>query len=60
MNSSAYEKLTPKRNQLFNQVLANIETGNLFWTQGWVAAGAPESAVTGKKYKGINKCICRT
>ena len=53
--SSAYEKLTPQRKQLVDQVLANLDKGNLFWTQGWVAAGAPESAVTGKKYRGINK-----
>lgn len=52
--SSAYEKLTPQRKQLVDQVLANLEKGNLFWTHGWVAAGAPESAVTGKKYRGIN------
>ena len=52
--SSAYEKLTAQRKQLVDQVLANLEKGNLFWTQGWVAAGAPESAVTGKKYRGIN------
>ena len=52
--SSAYEKLTPQRKQLVDQVRANLEKGNLFWTQGWVAAGAPESAVTGKKYRGIN------
>ena len=52
--SSAYEKLTPQRKLLVDQVLANLEKGNLFWTQGWVAAGAPESAVTGKKYRGIN------
>lgn len=52
--SSAYKKLTPQRKQLVDQVLANLEKGNLFWTQGWVAAGAPESAVTGKKYRGIN------
>lgn len=52
--SSAYEKLTPQRKQLVDQVLANLEKGNLFWTRGWVAAGAPESAVTGKKYRGIN------
>lgn len=52
--SGAYEKLTPQRKQLVDQVIANLEKGNLFWTQGWVAAGAPESAVTGKKYRGIN------
>ena len=32
----------------------NLEKGNLFWTQGWVSSGAPESAITGKKYRGIN------
>ena len=52
--SSAYEKLTPQRKQLVDQVLANLDKGKLLWTQGWVAAGAPESAVTGKKYRGIN------
>ena len=58
--NAAYEKLTPQRKQLVDQVLANLEKGNLFWTQGWVAAGAPESAVTGKKYRGINNLyICR-
>ena len=48
------KEVTPQRKQLVDQVLANLEKGNLFWTQGWVAAGAPESAVTGKKYRGIN------
>lgn len=52
--SSAYEKLTPQRKHLVDQVLANLEKGKLLWTQGWVAAGAPESAITGKKYRGIN------
>ena len=34
--------------------MENLEKGNLFWTQGWVSSGAPESAITGKKYRGIN------
>ena len=34
--------------------MENLEKGNLFWSQGWVSSGAPESAVTGKKYRGIN------
>ena len=34
--------------------MESLEKGNLFWTQGWVSSGAPESAVTGKKYRGIN------
>lgn len=52
--NSAYEKLTPQRKQLVDKVMENLEKGNLFWSQGWVSSGAPESAVTGKKYRGIN------
>ena len=52
--NTAYEKLTPQRKQLVDKVIENLEKGNLFWTQGWVSSGAPESAITGKKYRGIN------
>lgn len=52
--NSAYEKLTPQRKQLVDKVMENLEKGNLFWSQGWVSSGAPESAVTGKKYRGTN------
>ena len=52
--NAAYEKLTPQRKQLVDEVMENLEKGNLFWTQGWVSSGAPESAITGKKYRGIN------
>ena len=51
---TAYEKLTPQRKQLVDKVMENLEKGNLFWMQGWVSSGAPESAITGKKYRGIN------
>ena len=52
--NTAYEKLTPQRKQLVDKVMENLEKGNPFWTQGWVSSGAPESAITGKKYRGIN------
>ncbi len=52
--NATYEKLTPQRKQLVDKVMENLEKGNLFWTQGWVSSGAPESAITGKKYRGIN------
>ena len=55
-NNSIYEKLTPQRKQLVDKVLENLEKGNLFWTKGWVS-GAPESAITGKKYRGINNLL---
>ena len=51
---TAYEKLTPQRKQLVDKVMENLEKGNLFWIQGWASLGAPESAITGKKYRGIN------
>lgn len=52
--NASYEKLTPQRKQLWDKVMANLDKGDLFWKQGWVSSGAPESAVTGKKYRGIN------
>ena len=52
--NAAYEKLTPQRKQLVDKVMENLGKGNLFWIQGWVSSGAPESAITGKKYRGIN------
>ena len=55
-NNPIYEKLTPQRKQLVDKVLENLEKGNLFWTKGWVF-GAPESAITGKKYRGINNLL---
>ena len=59
--NTAYEKLTPQRKQLVDKVMENLEKGNLFWTQGWVSSGAPESAITGKKYRGINNlCLLYT
>ena len=48
------KNLHPQRKQLVDKVMENLEKGNLFWTQGWVSSGAPESAITGKKYRGIN------
>lgn len=55
-NNPIYEELTPQRKQLVDKVLENLEKGNLFWTKGWVS-GAPESAITGKKYRGINNLL---
>lgn len=52
--SAAYDKLTPQRKQLVDRVLENLEKENLLWSQDWVSTGAPESAITGKKYRGIN------
>ncbi len=52
--NSAYEKLTPQRKQLIDKVLENLEKENLLWNQDWVSSGAPESAITGKKYRGVN------
>jgi antirestriction protein ArdC len=50
----AYESLTPQRKQLVDTVLSNLEKGTGIWEAGWVTPAAPESAVTGKKYRGVN------
>ena len=50
---SAYDKLSPQRKQLADMLVANLDGGGL-WKQGWRTRGAPENAVTGKKYRGVN------
>ena len=50
---SAYDKLSPQRKQLADMLVANLDSGRL-WKQGWRTRGAPENAVTGKKYRGVN------
>ena len=51
--SKAYEKLTPERKAIIDQVLNNLENGDGLWHQGWFVR-TPESAITGKKYHGMN------
>lgn len=52
---SAYDKLTPQRKKLMEQVMQNLESGTGIWKKGWRSSGAPVSAVTGKKYNGYNR-----
>lgn len=49
-----YEKLTPQRKELVDMVLNNLESGELFWNQNWGRFSFPESAISGKKYRGLN------
>jgi antirestriction protein ArdC len=52
--NKSYDNLTPQRKVLVDQVMKNLESGNGLWTPGWKMSGVPESAVTGKKYHGVN------
>jgi len=52
--NNAYDKLTPQRKALVDQVIKNLESGNGLWTPGWKMSGVPESAITGKQYHGVN------
>ena len=52
---SVYDKLTPQRKHLFDKVMANLENDKSIWKQGWAVTGAPISAISGKKYNGINR-----
>lgn len=54
IKNDAYDKLTPQRKQLVDEVLKNLENCGGLWHQGWINAGTPESAITGKKYRGLN------
>ncbi len=51
---TTYEKLTPQRKILVDQVLNNLENGTGLWRQGWSNSGVPVSAITGKAYRGVN------
>ncbi len=49
-----YEKLTPQRKSLIDEVLANLKKGKLLWKQNWKDNNTPESLISGKKYRGMN------
>ncbi len=52
--NTLYDKLTPQRKHLVDIVLKNLDNSNSLWIKGWITTGAPISAITGKKYKGVN------
>lgn len=54
IRKTTYEKLTPQRKILVDQVLNNLEKGTGLWHQGWRNTGVPVSAITGKAYRGVN------
>ena len=49
-----YEKLTPQRKFLFDEVMKNLDEGAGIWRAGWSMPKVPESAITKKQYHGIN------
>lgn len=51
---SENSKLTAQQQALVDQVLKNLEEGAGLWKQGWIVTGAPQSATTGKRYRGLN------
>ena len=53
--NTIYDKLTPQRKQLVDEILKNLESGAGLWKQGWLTTGAPISAITGKRYNGVNR-----
>lgn len=52
---SVYDKLTPQRQKLVDTIIANLENNHSLWRQGWRVTGAPVSAITGKRYNGVNR-----
>lgn len=51
---SLYDKLTPQRKLIVDEVLKNLESGAGLWKAGWIMPKAPESAITKKTYRGVN------
>lgn len=54
LDKSGYDKLSPQRKKIADMLLANLESGAGIWKQGWRSGGAPENAITGKQYRGVN------
>ena len=54
---SVYDKLTVQRQRLVDTLMANLKNDNRLWRRGWQVAGAPISAITGKRYKGVNRLL---
>lgn len=52
---SIYDKLTPQRKRLVDTIMANLENNHSLWQQGWAVTGAPVSAISGKRYNGVNR-----
>ena len=52
---SVYDKLTPQRKRLVDTIMANLENNHSLWQQGWAITGAPVSAISGKRYNGVNR-----
>lgn len=50
-----WEKLTPQQKFVAETVLDNLRDGVPPWQQGWCVLDAPVSAITGKRYNGINQ-----
>ena len=50
-----YSKLTKQRQMLVDMVLEKLEEGTQQWTAGWLTSRPPQSAVTGKPYRGMNE-----
>lgn len=52
---SIYDKLTPQRKRLVDTIMANLENNHSLWHQGWAVTNAPISAISGKRYNGVNR-----
>lgn len=52
-----YDKLTPERKFIVDEVLKNLEEGAGLWKAGWSMPRVPESAISKKQYHGVNN-VC--
>lgn len=53
-NNNLYDKLTPQRKLIVDEVLKNLEEGTGLWNAGWNMPRVPESAISKKQYHGVN------
>ena len=55
--NKTFEKSTHQQKWLVEQLMYNLKNDEVLWQQGWITRGAPESAITGKKYRGSNNFL---
>ena len=53
--SKAYDIVSENRKQIVDEIIAQMEKGELFWKKNWIEGSLPHNPLTGAVYKGGNR-----
>lgn len=51
---NAYQKFIQLADQVTNEVIEQLEQGQVFWRKPWTSYGLPKNYVSGRYYEGFN------